>query len=61
MVASRATMSERMERVSMIRYSCLSGFHVAAAVSRAIVESSPVVVDVTETCFSFTMEVVIPN
>jgi len=27
MVASRATMSERMEIVSMTRYSCLSGFH----------------------------------
>ncbi len=32
MVASSATMSDRMEMVSMTRYSCLSGFHGAVSV-----------------------------
>jgi hypothetical protein len=50
-------MSERMEIVSIRRYSCLSGFHVAAW--RAI--GSSVGMDLIETLFSFSVEVAITS
>jgi hypothetical protein len=48
-------MSDRMEMVSITRYSCLSGFHVA--VWRAI--ESSVGMELIEPLFSFSVEVAI--